>query len=63
MRLEEFHGLPVEAAERVLAACNAAPRFAREVAAARPYGSVAALADRAEAVARGLSWDEVEVAL
>jgi 2-oxo-4-hydroxy-4-carboxy-5-ureidoimidazoline decarboxylase len=61
--LGEFNGLPVAAAERELAACNAAPRFAREVAAGRPYGSVPALLDRTAAVAAGLRWDEVGAAL
>jgi 2-oxo-4-hydroxy-4-carboxy-5-ureidoimidazoline decarboxylase len=61
--LEEFNTLPVEAAERELLACNAAPRFAREVAAGRPYRSATELADAAAAVAAGLSWAEVEVAL
>ncbi len=61
--LEEFNALPAEAAERELLACNAAPRFAREVAAGRPYPDPAALADAAAAVAAGLSWAEVAVAL
>ena len=55
--------MPGEAAERLLSGCNAAPRFAREVAAARPYDTGAALADTAERVARGLTWPEVRVAL
>jgi 2-oxo-4-hydroxy-4-carboxy-5-ureidoimidazoline decarboxylase len=63
VELDGFDGLAGEAVERELAACNAAPRFAREVAAGRPYGSVAALADRAELVARSLTWAEVEIAL
>jgi 2-oxo-4-hydroxy-4-carboxy-5-ureidoimidazoline decarboxylase len=61
--LEEFNALPAEAAERELLACAAAPRFAREVAAGRPYPDPAALADAAAAVAAGLSWAEVEQAL
>lgn len=61
--LHEFNALPVAVAERELAACNAAPRFAREVAAGRPYPGAGALADAAAGVAAGLSWDEVEVAL
>ena len=61
--LAEFNGLAAGAAERELAACNAAPRFAREVAAGRPYPSAAALADNAGSVAGGLGWDEVAVAL
>jgi 2-oxo-4-hydroxy-4-carboxy-5-ureidoimidazoline decarboxylase len=61
--LAEFNGLAAEAAERELAACNAAPRFAREVATARPYPTAAALADTAATVAAGLAWDEVTTAL
>jgi 2-oxo-4-hydroxy-4-carboxy-5-ureidoimidazoline decarboxylase len=61
--LEDFNALPAAAAERELLACNAAPRFARAVAAGRPYPSAAALAERAAAAARGLSWDEVGTAL
>ena len=61
--LAEFDGLSGEAAERALAACNAAPRFTEEVAAGRPYGSVTELADRAESVARSLTWPEVRIAL
>jgi 2-oxo-4-hydroxy-4-carboxy-5-ureidoimidazoline decarboxylase len=63
LTLAEFNGLAAPAAERELAACNAAPRFAREVAAGRPYPTAAALAGTAAAVAAGLGWDEVTVAL
>jgi 2-oxo-4-hydroxy-4-carboxy-5-ureidoimidazoline decarboxylase len=58
-----FDAAPAEVAERELLACTAAPRFAREVTAGRPYGSVAALADAAERAVRGLSWPEVLRAL
>jgi 2-oxo-4-hydroxy-4-carboxy-5-ureidoimidazoline decarboxylase len=61
--LAEFNRLPVAAAERALTACTAAPRFAREVAAGRPYGSVADLATAAAGVAADLRWDEVRAAL
>jgi 2-oxo-4-hydroxy-4-carboxy-5-ureidoimidazoline decarboxylase len=61
--LAEFNGLPAAAAEEALRACNAAPRFAREVAAGRPYGDRAAAADAAERVALTLAWPEVEQAL
>lgn len=61
--VEEFNALPAEAAERELLACTASPRFAREVAAGRPYPSAAALADAAAEVAGGLSWEEVATAL
>jgi 2-oxo-4-hydroxy-4-carboxy-5-ureidoimidazoline decarboxylase len=63
LTLAEFNGLAADAAERELAACNAAPRFAAEVAAGRPYPTVAALADAVATVAAGLDWDEVAVAL
>ncbi|MFL6130482.1 MAG: 2-oxo-4-hydroxy-4-carboxy-5-ureidoimidazoline decarboxylase [Mycobacteriales bacterium] len=62
-RLAWFNELPVDAAERELRACNAAPRFAREVAAARPYPDEAALADAAQRVSAGLDWAEVGEAL
>lgn len=61
--LAEFNALPADAAERELLACNPAPRFAREVAAGRPYPSALALAEQAATVAGGLSWDEVGTAL
>jgi 2-oxo-4-hydroxy-4-carboxy-5-ureidoimidazoline decarboxylase len=50
-------------AVQALRACNAAPRFAAEVAAGRPYPDVGALVARAGEVARGLPWDEVALAL
>ena len=46
-----------------LRACNAAPRFAAEVAAGRPYRDVGTLVARAEEVARALPWEEVALAL
>ena len=58
-----FNGLPADAAERELRACNATPRFAREVAAGRPYPDEAAVADAARQVSAGLSWAEVSEAL
>jgi 2-oxo-4-hydroxy-4-carboxy-5-ureidoimidazoline decarboxylase len=48
---------------QALRACNAAPRFAAELAAGRPYRDADALVARAEEVARGLPWDEVAMAL
>ncbi len=59
----EFNALPAAQAERALRACNAAPRFAAEVAAARPYADPGAAADAAERVALSLTWPEVEQAL
>ena len=61
--LADFNALPADAAERALRACNAAPRFAREVAAGRPYPDAAALAAAAHRVSAGLSWAEVSEAL
>jgi 2-oxo-4-hydroxy-4-carboxy-5-ureidoimidazoline decarboxylase len=61
--LDAFNEEPAEQAERALRACNAAPRFAAEVLAGRPYPSVDALVARAEAVARALPWDQVATAL
>jgi 2-oxo-4-hydroxy-4-carboxy-5-ureidoimidazoline decarboxylase len=43
VRLDRFNALPPHEAERDLLACCAAPRWAREVAAGRPYASVADL--------------------
>jgi len=62
-RLEWFNGLPADVAERELLACNAAPRFAQEVAAGRPYPTAAALVDTAAAVAGSLRWPDVQIAL
>lgn len=62
-QLENFNTAPAERAAEVLAACNAAPRFAAEVLAGRPYPSGQALVARAEEVSRSLRWDEVTVAL
>ena len=62
-RLDEFNDEPPDRAAEQLSACNAAPRFAAEVAAGRPYPDAETAVARAEAVARSLSWDEVSVAL
>ena len=61
--LDAFNAEPVEAAAERLRACNAAPRFASEVLAGRPYPDPEALVARAEQVARALPWNEVAVAL
>jgi 2-oxo-4-hydroxy-4-carboxy-5-ureidoimidazoline decarboxylase len=61
--LESLNTAPAERAAELLAACNAAPRFAAEVLAGRPYPSGPALVARAEEVSRSLSWDEVATAL
>jgi 2-oxo-4-hydroxy-4-carboxy-5-ureidoimidazoline decarboxylase len=61
--LDSFNAAPAERAREVLAACNAAPRFAADVVAGRPYPSAAALVARAEQVSRSLDWSEVTAAL
>jgi 2-oxo-4-hydroxy-4-carboxy-5-ureidoimidazoline decarboxylase len=45
VKIAEFDTLTTDAAERELLAVCAAPRWARDVAAGRPYGSLAALQD------------------
>ena len=49
MTLDEFNSLPEAAARERLLACCAAPRWAGEVAAGRPYPSTGALHEAAEA--------------
>ena len=61
--LDSFNDQPPDRAVQALRACNAAPRFAAEVAAGRPYPDADALVARAEEVARSLPWDEVSLAL
>ncbi len=61
--LDDFNALPPDRAVEILRTCNAAPRFAAEVAAGRPYRDVGTLVARAQEVARGLPWDEVSLAL
>jgi 2-oxo-4-hydroxy-4-carboxy-5-ureidoimidazoline decarboxylase len=61
--LEEFNDEPADQAVQRLRACNAAPRFAAEVVAGRPYRDVDTLVGRAEEVSRALPWDDVAIAL
>jgi 2-oxo-4-hydroxy-4-carboxy-5-ureidoimidazoline decarboxylase len=61
--LDEFNGAPADRAVEALRACNAAPRFAASLVAARPFGDVDTLVARAEEIARALPWDEVAIAL
>ena len=61
--LDEFNGAPADRAVEALRACNAAPRFAASLVAARPFRDVDTLVARAGEVARGLPWDEVAIAL
>jgi 2-oxo-4-hydroxy-4-carboxy-5-ureidoimidazoline decarboxylase len=61
--LDDFNDGPADRAVQALRACNAAPRFAAEVAAGRPYRDAETLVARAEEVARALPWDDVAIAL
>ncbi|MPQ99998.1 2-oxo-4-hydroxy-4-carboxy-5-ureidoimidazoline decarboxylase [Modestobacter sp. I12A-02628] len=61
--LDRLNTEPAERAEQALRACNAAPRFAAELVAGRPYPSVDALVEQAGRVSRSLSWAEVSEAL
>jgi 2-oxo-4-hydroxy-4-carboxy-5-ureidoimidazoline decarboxylase len=61
--LDDFNDEPADQVVQALRACNAAPRFAAEVAAGRPYRDVETLVGRAEEVARALPWDDVAIAL
>jgi 2-oxo-4-hydroxy-4-carboxy-5-ureidoimidazoline decarboxylase len=61
--LDDFNDEPADRAVQALRACNAAPRFAAEVVAGRPYRDVETLVGRAEEAARALPWDDVAVAL
>ena len=61
--LEDFNEENADQAVQALRACNAAPRFAAEVVAGRPYRDVQTLVDRAEEVARALPWEDVAMAL
>jgi len=61
--LDDFNDGPADQAVQALRACNAAPRFAVELVAGRPYPDAETLVARAEEVARALPWEEVSVAL
>jgi 2-oxo-4-hydroxy-4-carboxy-5-ureidoimidazoline decarboxylase len=62
-RLDEFNTEPADAAVEALRGCNAAPRLAAELVAARPFPDADTLVRRAGEVARSLPWDEVQLAL
>ena len=62
-RLDDFNDEPPGQAVEALRTCNAAPRFAAELVAGRPYSDAETLVARAEAVARSLDWDDVSIAL
>lgn len=61
--IDDFNDEPADRAVQALRACNAAPRFAAELVAGRPYRDAATLVARAEEVARTLPWADVAVAL
>ena len=61
--LDDFNTEPPDQAVEALRACNAAPRFAAELVAGRPYPDPETLVAHAETVARALPWEEVSVAL
>ncbi len=61
--IDEFNEQPADQAVESLRACNAAPRFAAELVAGRPFRDAETLVARAEEVARGLPWAEVAMAL
>ena len=61
--LRDFNTRPEASAQEALCACNAAPSFAAQVAAGRPYASAEALVARAGEVSRALPWAEVQAAL
>jgi 2-oxo-4-hydroxy-4-carboxy-5-ureidoimidazoline decarboxylase len=57
--LGSFNAAPVPDAERDVYACCASTRFAKAVAAGRPYPDPAALLAAVDAVFAGLSWDDI----
>lgn len=61
--LDDFNDGPADRAVQALRACNAAPSFAAQLVAGRPYRDAETLVGRAEEVARALPWDEVSIAL
>jgi 2-oxo-4-hydroxy-4-carboxy-5-ureidoimidazoline decarboxylase len=61
--LDDFNDETADRAVQVLRACNAAPRFAAELVAGRPYRDAGTLVTRAEEVARALPWEDVAIAL
>jgi 2-oxo-4-hydroxy-4-carboxy-5-ureidoimidazoline decarboxylase len=61
--LAQFNAMSPADAERELLACCAAPAWAREVAAGRPYRDVLALRAAGDRAARGLTWADVAQAL
>jgi 2-oxo-4-hydroxy-4-carboxy-5-ureidoimidazoline decarboxylase len=62
-RIAEVNELPVATLADLLGQCVAVPRWADEVAGARPYRSAAALLARADTVSASLTDDELRQAL
>lgn len=61
--LRRLNGLSADDARRELLACCAAPGWAAQVAAGRPYGSVDELVARSDAVVAGMTVDDLRAAL
>ena len=61
--LDDFNADPADRAVQTLRTCNAAPRFAAELVAGRPYPDVDTLVARTEEALRGPPWEEVELAI
>ncbi|MEV5836339.1 2-oxo-4-hydroxy-4-carboxy-5-ureidoimidazoline decarboxylase [Nocardia sp. NPDC052112] len=61
--LVEFNALPAAAANAALLVCCSAPGWARALVAGRPYPSIDAVLDAADAVLAGLSEAEIDRAL
>ncbi|MEV0435201.1 2-oxo-4-hydroxy-4-carboxy-5-ureidoimidazoline decarboxylase [Nocardia sp. NPDC050413] len=61
--LAGFNSLPVDAAEQALLACCSSPRWARAIAAARPYVNVVSLLDAADAALDALDEADIDAAL
>jgi 2-oxo-4-hydroxy-4-carboxy-5-ureidoimidazoline decarboxylase len=63
LALAEFNASTAADAERELRSCCASRRWARFVAAGRPYPDLAALLAAADAALAGLAWPDIEEAL
>jgi 2-oxo-4-hydroxy-4-carboxy-5-ureidoimidazoline decarboxylase len=61
--VEAFNALPPDRAEADLMTCCASTRWARRVAAGRPYPGLPALLAAADAASRALTWPDVAQAL
>ncbi|MFI1238424.1 2-oxo-4-hydroxy-4-carboxy-5-ureidoimidazoline decarboxylase [Nocardia salmonicida] len=63
LSLAGFNDLPAVTAEEALLACCSAPRWARAVAAARPYATTESLAAAADAASASLDDADIDEAL